>query len=87
MLDRNMISLKRSPIILCLFFSNIIPITDMTLSVSVEVACTLRYFPYYPFKLSDVTLPATLTESVFCTQILCVIANWRLQNDLYEMDV
>ena len=41
----------------------------------------------YPFKLSDVTLPATLTESVFCTQIFCVIANWRLQNDLYEMDV
>ena len=25
--------------------------------------------------------------SVFCTQISCVIANWRLQNDLYEMDV
>ena len=44
MSDRNMISLNRSPIILCLFFSYIIPITDMTLSAGVEVACTLRYF-------------------------------------------
>ena len=43
MSDRNMISLNRSPVILCLF-SRIIPIADMTLSVGVEVACTLRYF-------------------------------------------
>ena len=43
MLDRSVISLKRSPIILCLF-SRIIPIADMTLSAGVEVACTLRYF-------------------------------------------
>ena len=36
MSDRNMISLKRSPVILCLFFSNIIPIADMTLSAGVK---------------------------------------------------
>ena len=41
--DRNIISLKSSALILCLFFSNTMPISDMTLSAGVLVAWILRY--------------------------------------------